>query len=269
MSTPSTVFSPLESALLRELQTYLRSDAADLLDKQLQKINLVQRHADSREVCCYSMERGTISHDPRVQFPATDRELQLATITFSCPSSERQWVGKLFLVQGYFFSIVFDSPPKDIMQCDVPRIERVQLHCDPMRAGTQEITHHRAATTLQLPSWVSQISDSISQIDEPLERENRDRILHRLNAKLPDDYLELMERCDGLVVDDWSIFGLSQIYEIHQPQGDYYVLAELHGYGVLTADPRDGLLYYFRYSSTDPLPVGKSFFAALSTAKML
>lgn len=269
MVQSSTKFSPLEIALLRELQTQLRTDAADLLARQLQRVNLVQRHANGREVCCYSLERGAVSRDPRLQFPADGLEVQLATITFSCPSSERNWVAKFFLVQGFFFSILFDAPPGEILRCDAPRIERVQINCDPMQEGTLGADARRVAVNPQLPSWISQVSNSISEVYEPLNNDSRNRLLQQLDVKLPEDYIELIERCDGLTVGDWTVLGLTQIYAIHQPQGDYYLLAELHGFGVLTVDPRDGLLYYFSYDESDPLPVGKQFSQALLTVQRL
>ena len=265
MQVPSAYFTPLERALLSELQLRLRPDAAELLARQLQRINLIQRHSNSREVCCYPMKRGVVFHEPMLQFPRKDRELRLATIVFSCPSCERIWTAKFFVVHGYFFSIVFDRNPKEIRDCAILNIEQVQIHYDPMQASSQAAEVAPATSLPTLPNWISFLLEHgpIYNVNSPLNYEQREAIIYQFNVRFPADYLELVERCDGLIVGDWSIFGLSEIYEIHLPQGDYIVLAELHGYGALLFDSRDELLYYANYTGGELVSAGKSFGKAL------
>lgn len=243
----------------------MRPEAAELLAQQLERINWAQRDANPREVCYYSLKKRVVHHEPRLQFPANDLELKLATMSFFAPSHEKAWTAKLFLVRGYFFSIVFDRCPQEIQDCDTLRIEQVQVHHDPMQVGCRVVEVRRTAILPKFPNWVGLLSGShqISEVYEPLEKGEKEVLLRRLGARFPADYLDLVECCEGLSMGDWSIFGLSQVYGIVLPEGDYYVLAELHGRGVLAVDPRDGSLYYWDYEGSNPAPMGKSLAAAL------
>lgn len=263
-ATPS-IFTPLERALLSELTARLRPDAADLFARQLQGINLIQRHANSREVCCYSMKHGTVHHDPTLQFANQDRELRLATIVFSCMNSERHWTAKFFVVQGYFFSIVFDGDPKMIHECDTPNIEQLQIHYDPMQVSAHVAESKRASTHPDLPDWINILSERgpISNINKPLSMKQRESFIHQLNTRFPADYLELVEQCDGLTVGVWSILGLSEVYEVHLPDSDYIALAELHGFGMLMLNLRDEFLYYSDFEEETLSPAGSVLAAAL------
>lgn len=265
MQSHTSIFTPLERTLLGELRSRLRFEAAELFAQQLERINWVQRDADSREVCYYSLKKGAVHHDPRIQFPANVQELKLATMNFISPRHEKTWTANFFLVQGYFFSVVFDRNPQEIEDCDTLRIEQVQVHCDPMLVGLQDVETRRAMIPPQFPNWVGLLSGQVSEVYEPLEKGEKEVLLRHFGDRFPTDYLDLVECCEGLSVGNWSIFGLSQVYDIVLPEGDYYVLAELHGCGVLAVDPRDGSLYYWDYGGSNPVPMGRSLFAALDS----
>lgn len=258
---PSCLY-PLEKALLEELLARLPPNAGHLLARQCQTINVVQRHAGWREVCCYSMKHGKVYHDPALQFPCKDREMKLATITFCFPNSEKNWTARFYCVKGYFFSIVFDRSPKEVLHCPDPRIVRTEIHCDPMIPISQ-VTGIRRGEIQPLPTWILALG-SPSNVRKPLYPEEREQLLRRLGVRLPTDYVALQECCDGLIVNNCVILGLTDIYEVHLEHGDYYVLAELGGCGVLVADPEDGLLYYFAFDGSTELPLGEQFSQAVS-----
>src|SRR5204862_5676748 len=79
----------LETLLLAELRRRLEPPAALLIARQIEQLNLVQRHSRSREVCCYSMKDGKPFHDHRNRFPDRTSELRFATINFRQALTER------------------------------------------------------------------------------------------------------------------------------------------------------------------------------------
>jgi len=82
---------------------------------------------------------------------------------------------------------------------------------------------------------------------------------------LPQDYLELITRCEGLVIGEWAVLGLSQTYEVVLPEGHCYVLADRMGKAtlVIRAHANDELLIYDREGGGDPVIVGHDLASAI------
>lgn len=265
-------FTGLEKRLLDELCARMSARASQLLTKQLDSITLVQRHSKSKEVCCYPMRWGKVHRRPDLRFPARELELKFATITFSCFNATELWTAEFFLVEGYFFCIVFDCSPEGFRHIDGICFQRIEIHRDPMQPSEQP--PHSQDTTLgqiDLPEWLHPflVRNEISNVSPPLESSEREQILRRIDAVLPSDYLELAQHCDGLQVRDWSILGPSEVYDVALPQGRHYVVASCDGQGALAVRAQthdDPLLYFFDYDSGEPIAVGTSLGTALTQA---
>jgi hypothetical protein len=85
-------------------------------------------------------------------------------------------------------------------------------------------------------------------------------LISRLPVSLPSDYLQIVEQCEGFEIDDVSVSGLSQVYEIVLPDGNYYVLTIVGDRGVIAirADRNDTALYFLDYDGGASM-TGNSF----------
>lgn len=121
----------LERKLLNAFTERLSPDAATLLKKQIEQINLVQRHADHKEVNFYCMKHGKPAFDERFRFP-TRQETKLATIRFTAVDAPELFRADIWLVHGHLFSIEFDRSPKQLSEESI-EIERIDVLIDPMK----------------------------------------------------------------------------------------------------------------------------------------
>ena len=261
------VFTPLERRLIYSLQSKLQPDTAEVFIRQIEHINLVQRHSDGREVCCYTFKNGKRYNDPTLQFPVKALDLKFATIKFTMSDIRKQWTAEFHLVEGYFFSIVFNSSPKEIQKRADVQIQSVEIHHDPMRETPTLTTKPAKLDNLHLSGWLREWSQKydLRNVLEPLKKEDRNWILNNIAACLPIDYLEMVEQCEGFTVDDITVLGLSEVFDITLPATSYYVLVELLGRGqiVVRAHSNDRIVYHNDYIEEDLVPMGTSFHEAV------
>ena len=258
--------TPLEECLSREVQARLGDEARELLRKQIASFNLAQRHA-VRETCFYSMKKGKPFRDPAIGFPSRVLELKLATIRFCVPGVSHKWTATFFMVSGYFFSIAFSRSPKEIQHRTDVIIEGAEIHQDPMRPGVDSQTRLARLGEVRFHGWLENWTRKylVADVYEPLDAAERNRILTNLDAMLPPDYLQVVEQCEGFVIGNVSVFGVSQVYEVGLPDWNYHLLAEHHGEGMLgvRAHSQNGRIHYLSYGGEDPLDLGESFRAAV------
>jgi hypothetical protein len=244
------IFRPLERRLIEHLVTLLPSEAAALFAQQVGAINLVQRLSKGTEVNCYPMKGGRPCHDPNHRFPCTDSEFRLAAISFYDPRTNSRNRAEFHASGGYFFSIWFDRSPAGVKHADEVVIETARLLGDSMRARRPPVLEELATGEAQLPAWVTDLiaerPHEPPRVFAPLSPEERAPFLQRIRCRLPADYLELVEGCEGFSCGGWAIMGLSEMYEIKLPGGRYYVIGEREGCGVVvirTGDMTGQLLY--------------------------
>jgi hypothetical protein len=123
---------PLERELIVAVAAQLNAGARELLNKQVEQINLVQRHDADKEVNFYSMKGGKPAFDEISRFP-TKQEVKLATVKFK--AGENKVCATFWLVHGHLFSIEFDKSPKKLRD-DAVEIQEVKILIDPMIADT-------------------------------------------------------------------------------------------------------------------------------------
>lgn len=260
-------FKLLEKKLLIELQNNLSSEAQSLFIKQIEGINLVQRHSSNREVCCYTIKSGKPYRNPNLQFRAREQELKFASIKFSAPNFEKPWKADFFLVNGFFFSMVFTPSAKPIQDVDEVVIENVKILCDPATEISVEEVISSMPGTVDFRGWLVEWSQTygLRDVHLPLKEEERQRLLKRIDAKLPKDYLEIVDQCEGFVIQDCQIFGLSDIYDTVGSEHNYYLLAELIDKGMVGVREKteDGGLYFLDYGGGDVVELGDSFRQAI------
>ena len=254
----SANFNPLEKTLLSALESRLGPTAGDLLRKQIEEVELIQRHSDYREVCCYAKRR-----DPSLTFPARAAEIKFATIELRIPEQSTRWRADFHLVNGHFFSIDFTPTPKAIRTRTDIEIESAEILHDPMKTRPDVGSQRVELTELHLAGWLRDWAEryTLRELYQPLIATERDRRIAEIGVTLPADYLEVTSQCEGFKVNDCGIFGLSRVYEVVLPDWNYYLLAEIDGEGAVgvRAHSTDGILYYLDYGGESPARLKGSF----------
>ena len=263
-------FNSIELALLDRLRGALSSHSGEIFRRQVESVDHVRRMADSREVLCYRRSKKRQAA-PLAPFAAKRAELKFATIHFSVGRQSQEWTTDFYLVQGFFFSMVFTPSPRSIRNIKELQIEKVEILVDPSNAiaARAEPVRPISRSSIKLPGWIEQLEPEFTVRDlfEPQPTEVRGRFLEEISGVLPEDYLRLIETTEGLVVKNISILGLSQTYEIVMPDWNYYIVAEAHDAGVLAvkAHSNEPELYFLNYQGGPPRAMGRHLADAVSS----
>jgi hypothetical protein len=211
----SSDLTPLEQEVLGALSAELPPAAREILAKQRDAINLVQRHAGGKEVNLYAMRRGRPCYEEHLLFPLQLEEAKLATLEIASSTGKTPLRAEVWLVKGWVFSIQFSKAPQEGLQAGA-RVLSVKVLRDPMMA----------------------VAD-VHQSPNPDE----------LRTKLPDQYLGLVPEGHNVSIKDWVVYSLSNIRSVAQRDGNYYLVAEKVDMGAvaLKEDDVSGQLYYLDY----------------------
>jgi len=213
--------SPLERQVLAAVAAELSPSAREILNQQRDLINLIQRHADGKEVNLYVMRRGKPCFEDQFRFPLRVEETQLATVEMLGGGGQKSFRAEVWLVKGRLFSIAFNKPPEKLLEHGV-NIAKVKILCDPMKPESK---------------------DAVS------DEQRREQVLKTIQSKLPEEYLQLVGEGKGIVLNDWAISGIQGIRKVVQRDGNYYLLAEKEGMGAIGVkeDEPSGQIYYLDY----------------------
>lgn len=106
-------FNELESEILTKVASMLSPEHSTILNQRIESINLVQRIDDNMEVNCFEMSNGKAILRSEHKLINDSDEVVLATFLID-KDFDKSISGKLWLVQGIFFSIEFDLPPNNL-----------------------------------------------------------------------------------------------------------------------------------------------------------
>lgn len=188
---------PHERLVLDAVRDRLDPQAAVLLDRQVDSIEMVQRLRDDREANLYPSRRGAQRHDPATAFPNPTTELRLATVRITGPDGKGN--ADVFVVRRYLFQIAFTPSPKRLGQPPAIEVGGVTIHADPM---------------LTTPD--AGIEDRLGAMDV------------RLRAELESMW------ADGSA-DGYGLASPAETYRIQLDDGDHIVLAQLDDTSYLVA----------------------------------
>lgn len=245
----------------------LSSAAGELLARQIESVTFVQRifFSETSESNLYRNKKKTNLSETELKFPIDAREVKLATIKFRVQGMEQTWKVDFYLVNGLLFSLVFRPGSKSIQKHNIV-IETVQVYLDPMKPIPQGAEARVTNFPVALSGWLLEWSETfpLQDLAPPLEQKVREWYLQQIHTVLPEDYLQMVEQCEGFIVKDCTVFGLSDIYEVHLPHGDYYLLAERGG-GFLgvRSESTDRMIYYLHHEEDTGIVLGTSFRDAL------
>jgi hypothetical protein len=259
-----SVIKPLESKLFESLKANLEPRAKEILDSQIKKINLVQRHAGGKEVCLYFMSNGKPFFDESIRFPYAVTKAKLATIEFSFNDKSDEFTVDFWLVNGFIFSLIFNKSPQRMLNRIDMTVSRVNILVNPLaKISGGEISNFD--TTQRCPKeWTSKFAISGSR--NPLSSEEKDNVLRSLKTSFPSEYLDLVRYSDGCETKDFIVYGLREISEIVFPDANYLGIVEFKGKGMLGIKryTQSGDIYYFNYQQDEKVEsVGKSLFSVI------
>lgn len=257
---------PLERHLLDALMTALTPEAREIFRRQVSKVNLVQRY-NVRESCFYRMGLCRPSWPEADLFPARQLEACFATVQFIPTGVIDDTVrADVSLVKGHLFSIVFDRDPRPFWDIGKIDVRSVTVHLDPMRSLPTEDAD-LGARPIRMTGWLSDWARkySIQKLSPPLAVERTKSMIARIDANLPDEYLELVFKTGGFEFKNIAILGISEVHRVDVAAGSYYCLAEVHDRGVIGVKvaSKDKEMYYLDYDRNDPIPVDTSFRATI------
>ena len=129
-------FYPFELKILAAVQDRLNEESRELLQKQINAINRVQRIAKGVEVNCYQMHHGKSVCNKDICFPILQEEARLATVTLAHPKKNDTLKAVIWIVRGCLFSIVFNKPPGVFYGCNIrninPSFIKIMIWVDPV-----------------------------------------------------------------------------------------------------------------------------------------
>jgi len=141
-----------ELAVVEAVQTKLPATARHLIRRQLEAINLVQRHSQDKEVNLYRMRGRKVEPPVEFRFPNDAEEIHLARVRLESFETAEEVVADVWLVRGILFSITFGRSPKTvplnrhkIKSCELfvdvmrPSIERLETQVPPPAEGSSRL----------------------------------------------------------------------------------------------------------------------------------
>ena len=248
--------TPLEQRLIAIVTDKLPASAASLLTAQLRQVNLVQRHSEQKEVNLYAQHGRQNKFDHATLFPLKS-EAKLATVKFRCLNLDKPITAEMWIVDGHLFSFEFNNSPKICAEADI-EVLTVTVHIDPLTP----IVSSPETLVAPLHGWIKEWSEQglVKFIRRPLSQEKRDELIRELETQLPLDYLEAIAQSEGLSINGWQVFGLSEIRSVIETDKSYYLLAEKENSGVVGVVRSDwsGDLHYINFEDNRDRVVGRS-----------
>jgi hypothetical protein len=161
------LFRSYELAVIDALRSALPREAAELYDRQIERLELVQRLFEDKDVYTYPNRRGPQMHDPALAFPNRSLELKLATIKLRGATGTGEAV--VLAVDGHALIYHFRPSPRRLGARDSIVVSKTTLHADPtqpedgstVRRRLNELAIHVRAEVeaiwAERPAWASQV----------------------------------------------------------------------------------------------------------------
>lgn len=256
--------APLDRVILGAVRRSLTPEAQTIWDRQIDAI--------TRSYCILGKEVNyyTNPHTAVPRFPHTAQEVRrLATVSFEYTGT--LYKARIYLVEGRLFSIEFSRDIRHIRKRQDIDVLSVDLHCDPMLSSLPiprpEVVE-KAQIRSRLRGWLAEWAErhTVNQVLEPVPPTDRELVLRQRRLEnLPQDYKYLLEQCDGFVGADYTVFGVSNMYEVGVGEEVYWVLAERGG-GFIVAREGDTneQIYFLHHEDDIPSRFFGSFYDALT-----
>jgi hypothetical protein len=254
-------FLPLEGSVLDAVAAGLEHETRSLFRRQIESVNLIQRHRKNREVNCYSMAKGRPAWDPSLRMKVDAQEYMLAEVRFKVPSNTSSLTAKVFLVDGFIFSIEFDGDVEAISFVGDIDIEQCRIF------GGRSLPNAVESEGVKLGGWVGDLARRYgsARVRPPFTADPRSDWINKYAGLLPAEYLEFIDQANGAEIGDASVLGLDELYIVSAEAGEILILCQLNGLGLIASRKFGEKAEVFRvdYSDSGKLEAVSSFRDAL------
>lgn len=243
-------FTPLEKALLKELSDMFESDLSNKLKKQLEYFE------PNRKWRQYWEKSMSIELHGDNDYPLSDdlrfnkrNESKLATIWFKV--YDQKYSVEFDNYDGRLWGWKIRPNPKSIMKFDSFQVTRKKIYTDPNSFAQQSFKKKKFNKVPSFTGWLSKLTkiDKIKESWQPINSEFLEIYMKKIDSKLPDGYLELIEQTEGLEFEQYQVLGISDIYATGLDDGNFLHLAEFDdGIIAIKEGEHTGKLYYCHYS---------------------
>ena len=257
----------LERRLIHALCERLPDAAARMLHEQVLLIDRTLRFPSvNNAVIIYQARWARI---PRFPAQYTDRTFATVTFHFDGAASKAKYQVRFVAVCGKLSSIVYSEYPSwKVCHFGKPIIDKVKLHYDVMvEARDPEPAAADDSFAPVFSGWLRgwQERYTLGSLMRPVTKARRRERLKELDVVPPKDYLELLDQTDGMIVEQTSILGIEEMYEVELGSGTHVLLAEIHTpdaevlFLTVKSGARDGRVYTCDCEQADHLECGPSF----------
>ena len=243
-------FTFLEKTLLSELYEMFDSETQTKLKTQIEyfepKRKWRQYWQKSMSMELYGNNKNPISDNLRYN---RNDESKLATIRFKV-NSEKYHI-EFDNYDGRIWGWKIRPNPKSIMKETTINVTSKKINNDPNSFAQTTFKKEKIKPIPKFDNLLGELDtiQSINQVYQPIENQSLEDYTKNINSKLPEEYLKIIKKSEGVDFGDFRILGVSEIYSTGLDDGNYYHLVEFDD-GVITVKEEDksGIIYYCHYS---------------------
>ncbi|WP_144606461.1 hypothetical protein [Algoriphagus algorifonticola] len=241
-------FTALEKRLLEIFTTMFDPELADKFKKQ---IDYFENKRKWRQYWDKSMSMelyGNQDLSEELKYPRRD-ESKIATIRFKV--NEEKYNIEFDTYDGRIWGWKIRPNPKQIQKIDIVEVTSKKINNDPNEKVEVRIEKTESKPIPDFNGVIGEILKlkPIEKAYNPLTPEQIEMFKQKIESRLPDGYLKIIEQTEGLEFKDFRISGISEIQRTGLDDGDYFHLVEFDD-GVIATKENDknGELYFCHYS---------------------
>lgn len=216
---------PLEKTLFAELKKNLDNSTSTLITNQLLKLKRGVRlyFEKSYNLELYDDKKFQIENENL--FNRKD-EFKLATLTFTHNSTK--YTAEFNTYSGRVWGITVRPNPKSILSSKNIMVDKFKLNNDPTEKLDLEVKteYYNPNDVFNGVLHELQTKHSLTKVSKPLPDKQKLLFIKLTEAKLPADYLKLMEETNGFSINDTFIHGLSDLQNVTLDDNNYLILAD-------------------------------------------
>lgn len=243
-------FTDLEKRLLIELYELFDSEIQTKLKAQIKyfepKRKWRQYWEKSMSVELYGDNKNPLSDSFR--YIRKDQS-KLATIRFK--SNNEKFYIEFDNYDGRIWGWKIRPNPKKIMKTSVVKVTSKKINTDPNSFAQPSFKKRRIKSHPKFDGLLGDLNaiNSISDVFHPIGQKFLKNYTQRIDSKLPEEYLKIIEKSEGVDFGYFRILGVSEIYTTGLDDGNYYHLAEFDD-GILAVKEEDnsGTIFYCHYT---------------------
>jgi len=228
----------------------LNTNIQSKLYKQLELYNYIAR-LSKRKIVAFAyfgyFSDKNIPEEYLVPLKMNDIIVCKLSIKVSSQNKQDKITAEIYMDNGRLQEIHFNKPPKNVFTKDCSiEIINTDILVDVSREQIYQLVSVKDTSILtgKLREWLKkwEIRDLCI-----LDNKNMHKyFLKQIDAKLPDEYLDLAYQVEKFKIKHIEFNGLSQIRSILTPDDNYYILLEISGQGVIAVKhgAKTPVLYY-------------------------